>query len=107
MEDGGEKERKGKGAPAARTPAPDYAFSGKVVRLSKQDFDNWRTTYHAIPDLRAELTSLDSWLTGQSQDKRKGWFHVASGSLNRKHQELMREDRKAGKQPADDDMPLC
>lgn len=107
MEDGGEKEERGKGASAARTPAPEYSFAGKVIRLDKQDYDNWLKAYHAIPDFRAELTSLDSWLSGQPAEKRKGWFHVASGSLNRKHQELLREDRKAGQQSADDEMPLC
>lgn len=89
MEDGGEKERTGKGASASRTPRPDYAFSGKVIRLTDQDFENWRAIYHAIPDFRAELTSLDSWLTGQPAEKQNGWFHVASGSLNRKHQEIL------------------
>lgn len=105
MEEEGEKERKGKGASAARTPAPEYAFSGKVIHLTKQDFDNWRVAYHAIPDFRAELLSLDSWLSGQPAEKRKGWFHVTSGSLNRKHQELLREDRKTGKRTVDPEMP--
>ncbi|WP_168606086.1 hypothetical protein [Novosphingobium sp. SG707] len=65
----------------------EYAFQGAVIRLTSKDLDRWAQTYHAIPDLKAELTSLDAWLTGQPPDKRNRWFHTVSGCLNRKHQE--------------------
>ena len=67
-----------------------YAFAGKVIRLTAKDFETWKAAYHAIPDLIAELTSLDTWLTGQPEAKRKAWFQSVSGSLNRKHQEFLR-----------------
>lgn len=105
--EGGEKERKGSGAPASRTPRQNYPFSGKVIKLNRQDFDNWLKAYHAIPDFRAELTSLDSWLSGQPAEKQKGWFQIVSGSLNRKHQELLREDQRADRQSSTSDMPIC
>lgn len=63
------------------------AFAGRVIRLNQADYDNWAKTFHAIPDLKAELTGLDAWLDGQSEAKRKGWFHSVAGNLSRKHQE--------------------
>lgn len=95
MEDGGDKMEEGERKKERRkerarsAPEPDYAFAGAVIRLDRKDFDNWRSAYHAIPDFRAELTSLDSWLSGQPPEKQKSWFHVTSGALNRKHQEML------------------
>lgn len=83
------------------TPLPDekpekveeevspYAFCGKTVRLNRRDFDQWAEAFHAIPDLAAELTALDTWLQTASEPKRKGWFCTVSALLNRKHQELV------------------
>ncbi len=65
-----------------------YAFAGRVVRLNQRDFDTWQSTFHAIPDLRAELTSLDSWLSDEPEARRKKWFNIVSGALNKKHQQL-------------------
>lgn len=85
-----EERKKEGGASASRIANTDYAFSGSVIRLNQTDFDRWRQTYHAIPDIKAELVSLDAWLTGQSETKRKAWFHSVPGSLNRKHQEILK-----------------
>jgi len=63
-----------------------YAFFGKTVRLVQKDLDAWRKRYSAIPDIMAELGSLDDWFQRQPEAKRKNWFHTVSGSLNRKHQ---------------------
>ncbi len=65
-----------------------YAFKGSTVRLTHHDLGAWRKTYHAIPDIVAELTSLDAWFE-TNPDKRKTWFQVTSGALNRKHQERL------------------
>lgn len=86
MEDGGDKmEEEEKSAGEQKS----YAFEGKVVRLLQRDYDQWRKVYSAIPDLTAELTALDVWAANQSAEKQKGWFQSVSGSLNRKHQELL------------------
>lgn len=66
-----------------------YAFEGQVIRLNSRDLDRWRTTFTAIPDLTAELTSIDTWLADQPETKRRAWFHTVSGCLNRKHQEFL------------------
>jgi uncharacterized protein YdaU (DUF1376 family) len=67
-----------------------YFFAGRVIRLNEEDFNSWRQTYHAIPDLRAELAGLDAWFSGRDATTQKGWWHSAPGMLSRKHQELIR-----------------
>lgn len=68
----------------------DYAFTGRTIRLRQSDFDTWLETFHAIPDLRAELVALDSWFEGPGSAKRSSWFHTAAGALSRKHQESIK-----------------
>ena len=68
-----------------------YAFFGRTIRLTGNDLERWRGRYHAIGDIVAELGALDDWLQGQDEKTRRGWFHIVSGSLNKKHQAAMRE----------------
>jgi hypothetical protein len=105
MEDG-EEENKKKDA-GKRPPAAAYAFSGHVIRLNAGDLATWRKSYHAIPDIMAELTSLDSWLSGQPEAKQKAWFHTVSGSLNRKHQELLTSQRQLAARGGELELPIA
>lgn len=75
-----------------------YAFSGKVIRVNAADLDGWRVAFHAIPDLNAELTSIDGWLAGRPAGQRRSWFNAVAGMLNRKHQDLLAK-RPAGGKP--------
>lgn len=75
----------GGGASAQKQRGP-YAFEGKVIKLNQADFDRWSATYHAIPDLRAELSSFDVWWVNQPEVERKRWFSRTEQNLNRKHQ---------------------
>ncbi len=86
MEDGGGREgcKKEKG----------YAFSAGVVRLSRQDYDQWRKQFHRIADFDAELATLAAWLSEQSADKKRKWFATGASWMNRRHQEFMQTDRK-------------
>lgn len=74
-----------------KPPAPRggkvYAYVGKVIRLTAPDFERWRRAYHAIPDIRAEISAIDDWLS-RKPEKHGDWYHIASGSLARKHQEF-------------------
>ena len=79
------KKEEGDAAVAAST----FAFEGRVIRLNDIDLAKWRKVYHAIPDLDAELLSLDAWFQGDGAAKAAKWFHTASGALNRKHQEII------------------
>lgn len=70
----------------------NYGFFGAVIRLTDKDLAAWKKTYHGIPDLLAELTSLDGWCAlnwSVDDPKRKGWFHAVQAMLNRKHQEAI------------------
>jgi hypothetical protein len=81
-----EEEPRGRGRRAR-----EYAFEGTVVRLTQADFDAWRLTYHAIPDLVAELRSIDAWFVGRDDGARKGWFQHTARMLNRTHQQSVGE----------------
>lgn len=73
-------------------PAGDegrYAFEGQFIRLNRADLDRWATTYHHVPNLLGELTSIDAWLsTDAGQRSRGSWFHAVPRMLARKHDEL-------------------
>lgn len=73
---------------------PNLAFSGRVIRLNKRDFEEWQNRYSAIADLRAELGALDDWLRGQRGNIQDRWFHVVSAALSKKHQAQLIEARK-------------
>ncbi len=64
----------------------DYAFVGRVIRLTPADLARWRKSYCNIPDIGAELQSLDDWCAEKRIPGDK-WFHVVSGSLAKKHQD--------------------
>jgi uncharacterized protein YdaU (DUF1376 family) len=83
------------GGSAQARRAGKYAFEGRVIRLTEADFTRWKAAYSAIPDLRAELSSLDDWLSGQPEEKRKRWFHTVSSALSRKHQEWLEKRQQA------------
>lgn len=69
-----------------------YAFAGKVIRLNRSDFDQWRL---AFPDLAlpALLQSRDDWLAGQPVEVRKRWFPSTSSWLAKKQQEAFAAER--------------
>lgn len=67
-----------------------YAFSGRTIRLTQQDFDRWKESYHAIKDLRAELQAIDDWFELNVPEAQRGnWFVRVSNNLRRKHDEGM------------------
>jgi uncharacterized protein YdaU (DUF1376 family) len=74
-----------------------YAFSGKLIRLTQADFDQWQASYSAITDLRAQLQSDDDYydrtLTGKA---RADWFRRESQKLCNLHQKLLAGQRLNG-----------
>ncbi len=71
----------------ARAPVQGFGFEGKVIRLSRKDLATWRKTYHAIPDLMAELSTLDAYYGRElSDEEQKRWFIRCSAALDKKHQ---------------------
>ena len=72
----------------------NYAFSGKIIRLTHANFDTWAVAYSNI-DLRAQLQSLDDWydcnLTGGA---RKKWYERCSQALAKKNERARAEQAK-------------
>jgi hypothetical protein len=73
-----------------------YAFAGAVIRLNQADLEKWKSIYHAIPDLIAELHQLDDYYATQPADEVKNWFHRAKSALNKKHQARLQARADAG-----------
>ena len=101
MEDGGGvgggKEEKKKGA---RKSAPAYVVEGKVIKLAAKDFGTWRESYHAIPDLRAELQKADDYYF--TNPPKGSWFHVASRWLAKAHNDALKAQPQRPDLPAQD-----
>lgn len=77
-----EKERGGANAPT------DFAFVGRVIRLSVADFNRWRETYHGIRDMVAELTKADDYYS-ENPTKDGKWFFPVSKWLDRAHRDAL------------------
>ena len=69
-----------------------YAFDGKIIRLTHQDFAKWTKVYHAIPDLPAELEVADAYYA--DQPPLKNWFFSVSRWLNREHTKLLKQAKE-------------
>ena len=72
--------------------AAPYAFAGKVIRLTPADFAKWKKTYHAIPDLVAELEVADAYYAAQPP---KNWFYSVSNWLKREHAKQVKAEQEA------------
>jgi len=108
MEDGGgRKEGKEEGGKGNHTDDPslprerargdasrEYAFVGRVVRLSKADFDRWSSAYRHL-ELTAELIARDAYLAGPEVNDRdrKNWFTSTSKYLANRNAELANRAR--------------
>jgi hypothetical protein len=99
-----EEYREGEEGKKAPDAGSRYAFAGQVIRLDQRDLDRWRTTFHAIPDITGELTSIDAWLCGKGKANKANWFHVVARLLNTKHQEALASKARIAADP--DYMPL-
>jgi uncharacterized protein YdaU (DUF1376 family) len=69
-----------------------YAFDGKIIRLTHQDFAKWTKVYHAIPDLPSELEVADAYYA--DQPPLKNWFFSVSRWLNREHTKLLKQAKE-------------
>jgi hypothetical protein len=80
--------------------AAEFAFSGRIIRLSSSDLEKWRNAYKAIPDIEAELTTLDAFYDQELRGKdRKNWFIRCSSALGKRHQERIAESRRPAASP--------
>jgi hypothetical protein len=93
-----EKKEEGEGAEAPRPPDPEiqpakknYAFEGKIIRLTSKNLAEWKVSFSAIPDLKAALIAKDAYLQSLPPDhkNRGNWFLFCSNQLAREHQEYL------------------
>lgn len=65
-----------------------YAFSGRVIRLTGEDFSRWQASFPNLNGtLAGELESRDAWLAGQPLDDRKKWFQSTAAFLAKRNRE--------------------
>lgn len=70
----------------------NYAFKGKIIRLSQEDFDRWKEVYSAIPDLVSELSAADDYYSENPPSDGK-WFFPVSNWMKRAHQKAASEGK--------------
>ena len=63
------------------TVAKRYAFEGRTVRLTFDDYNRWRRSYSKI-DILSHLQSIDDWFEANPDAKGK-WFHATSAMLRK------------------------
>lgn len=56
-----------------KPPSKKYAFEGKIIKLTQEDFDRWKNAYPQL-NLYAELLQRDSWLSEQPPNEQKRWY---------------------------------
>jgi hypothetical protein len=86
------EEDKGKEKNQKRVSAPDgdYAFKGKVIRLTQADYDAWAEANPHI-ELRSYLVARDAYLAAQPESERKRWFISTPADLRNKNLEAKRK----------------
>lgn len=78
----------------------EYAFAGRVVRLTEGDFNQWAAAYGHL-DLAAELTARDAYLAGPEVNDRdrKNWFQSTSKYLANRNAEMRQRARAGPEKP--------
>lgn len=85
------EERQKEGGANAPT---DLAFLGRIIRLKPGDYRRWQKSYHAIPDLPAELTKADDYYSENPPGGGK-WFFPVSKWLERAHRAALKAKSEA------------
>lgn len=83
---------------ARERPPGSYAFVGSAIRLKASDMAAWRKSFHAIPDLDAELRAIDAKLVDQPPADGR-WFGMVSGWLRTKHEKLLAKAKTSNGPP--------
>lgn len=65
-----------------------YAFEGRVIRLTRVDFERWEKRFYRIGDLMGQLESRDAYLSTLSREDQKKWFVTTSAWLANKNEQL-------------------
>ncbi len=68
-----------------------YAWTGRVIRLTTEDLDQWRANYPNVPDFEAELQKADDYYADQPPPNGK-WFFPVSKWMERAHRDHSADD---------------
>jgi DNA-binding transcriptional MocR family regulator len=91
---GQQRDKEEEGNKGRKKKEEGYAFDGATIRLSHPDFERWQRAYSAIPDLFAELQSLDDWISHEPAEAQAKWFFCVSGALKNRNAEFVRASRQ-------------
>ncbi len=88
-----DKEKKGgEDAP----PRQDYVFEGRVIKLVKKDYDEWKRLFPNVPDFDLELWYADAYYSQHPPPKGK-WFFAVMKWLKKEHQAHTRPETEEEK----------
>jgi len=85
--------------PEAKLTKRKYAFEGRVIRLTASDYDRWRNVYKNIPNLEAELTNYDDYLSSQNLNGGKWFARTSSYLRNRDAEHALKSNKPRSKNP--------
>lgn len=78
----------------------EYAFFGRTIKLAPRHFNEWKRLFHSIPDIVAEISTIDEWWQlPDNEAKRSNWFLATKGMLNKKHQSNLAAEKEREDDP--------
>jgi hypothetical protein len=72
----------------------NYAFQGRIIKLNARDLEEWRTSFWAIPDMVAELRTIDAKFADDPPKNGK-WHGKVAAWLRKRHENLLAEAQGA------------
>ena len=78
---------------------PDYAFRGRVIKLTRNDYDLWHKTFRHV-EIMPYLVARDAYLDAQPEDEQKRWFYTTAQNLFNVNQDQARKDKDADRKVA-------
>lgn len=87
MEGNGREWNGKKDSPASGTI---NGFVGTTIKVTDRDLEKWKKAYHAVPDMLAELTKADDYISTNPSDDGKWYFRVSSW-LERVHKTALKK----------------
>lgn len=77
-----------------------YAFSGKVIKLSQEDFDTWKKRFTAFNgSFDGYLESRDAYLASRSEEEQKKWFISTAAWLAKVNASILEKNPPRKKNP--------
>lgn len=79
---------------------PRYEFEGKVIKLTKNDFDTWKKRFTAFNgSFDGYLESRDAYLASRSTEEQKKWFISTAAWLAKVNASILEKNPPRKKNP--------